>query len=293
MEELSLGSKNNFNLSDDESDSFPQLFSHLFLEKTPHFNCSLLRKSSNECSLFNTDFNFQSPLISERESNSYSEEDQNESCFEMQNKLQEYKEKKMEISKQDSSSISFSIPLIESEKENQKDNSVGIEIMDDKVIITDTINPNEKINAIEKSILVREKEEKEDKVLALIGKKRSHNDSPLEKNEGTKIKEKREKATISKTQRPKKKYPYKCEHPGCDKTFRTFKLKLNRHDLSNKICKADTITVLNLINDTISILKNIKKKRKNEKKFINKLLNIYLPNVPHKDYVNTILNLNY
>ena len=45
---------------------------------------------------------------------------------------------------------------------------------------------------------------------------------------------------MAKYQRDK--YKYKCEHPGCRKSFRTLKLKLNRHDFSDYECKKDTIT---------------------------------------------------
>ena len=81
-----------------------------------------------------------------------------------------------------------------------------------------------------------------------------------------------------------KKYKYKCEHSGCTKTFRTFKLKLNRHDLSESNCKKDTITLLYMVNNVKKLLK--REKRKNSTR-INRLQKLYKKCIyclPHKDY---------
>ena len=81
-----------------------------------------------------------------------------------------------------------------------------------------------------------------------------------------------------------KKYKYKCEHSGCTKTFRTLKLKLNRHDLSDTNCKKDTITLLYMINNVKKLLK--REKRKNSTR-INRLQKLYkkcIYSLPHKDY---------
>lgn len=81
-----------------------------------------------------------------------------------------------------------------------------------------------------------------------------------------------------------KKYKYKCEHSGCTKTFRTLKLKLNRHDLSDSNCKKDTITLLYLVSNVKKLLK--REKRKNSTR-INRLQKLYkkcMYNLPHRDY---------
>jgi len=89
-----------------------------------------------------------------------------------------------------------------------------------------------------------------------------------------------------------KKYKYKCEHPGCTKTFRTMKLKLNRHDLSESNCKKDTIILLYMINDVKKLLKL--EKRKNNAR-INRLKKIYkkcILNLAHRDYAINIAGNN-
>lgn len=81
-----------------------------------------------------------------------------------------------------------------------------------------------------------------------------------------------------------KKYKFKCEHPGCKKSFRTFKLKLNRHDLSENNCKKDTILLLHMINNVKQLLRI--KKRKNMTR-INRLKKYYkkcIYSLAHKDY---------
>ena len=81
-----------------------------------------------------------------------------------------------------------------------------------------------------------------------------------------------------------KKYKFKCEHPGCKKSFRTFKLKLNRHDLSECDCKKDTIALLYMINNVKQLLRI--KKRKNMTR-INRLKKYYkkcIYSLEHKDY---------
>ena len=89
-----------------------------------------------------------------------------------------------------------------------------------------------------------------------------------------------------------KKYKYKCEHPGCTKTFRTMKLKLNRHDLSESNCKKDTIILLYMINDVKKLLK-IEKRKNNAR--INRLKKIYkkcILNLAHRDYAINIAGNN-
>lgn len=81
-----------------------------------------------------------------------------------------------------------------------------------------------------------------------------------------------------------KKYKYKCEHSGCTKTFRTLKLKLNRHDFSDINCKKDTITLLYMVSNVKKLLK--REKRKNSTR-INRLQKLYkkcIYSLPHKDY---------
>ena len=89
-----------------------------------------------------------------------------------------------------------------------------------------------------------------------------------------------------------KNYKYKCEHPGCTKTFRTLKLKLNRHDLSESNCKKDTIILLYMINDVKKLLRL--EKRKNNTR-INRLKKIYkkcIFNLAHRDYAINIAGNN-
>ena len=90
-----------------------------------------------------------------------------------------------------------------------------------------------------------------------------------------------------------KKYKYKCEHPGCNKTFKTMKLKLNRHDLSNGDCKMDTIALLYMINDTKKLLKKGKGKFNTR---INRLKRLYkkcIFSLPHKEYAINIVGNNF
>ena len=87
-----------------------------------------------------------------------------------------------------------------------------------------------------------------------------------------------------------KKFKYKCEHPGCTQTFKTKKLKLNRHDSSNPECRIDIITLLHLIKKAGDIL-NLKEK--NGKNFrIKRLKKIYKKSIiglPHYEYAINIL----
>lgn len=80
------------------------------------------------------------------------------------------------------------------------------------------------------------------------------------------------------------KYKYKCEHPGCKKTFRTMKLKLNRHDLSNKECKSDTIALLYMIREVKRMVEKIGRRSKSKRLLLKKLYRKCLFNIPHKDY---------
>lgn len=94
----------------------------------------------------------------------------------------------------------------------------------------------------------------------------------------------------------------KCEHPGCNKYYKTFQLKLFDHDKESKECKEDIITLLNMINKAKKIIKKIikrnenkiknKKKRINEKLITNKFLRSMLYNFPHKNYASLILGIN-
>jgi hypothetical protein len=99
------------------------------------------------------------------------------------------------------------------------------------------------------------------------------------------LKELREKNLI-------KKYKYKCEHPGCKKTFKTFKLKLNRHDISDCNCKKDTITLLYMINKVKKLLKKEKKKNNTRINRLKKLYKKCIYNLPHKDYAINIAGNN-
>ena len=133
---------------------------------------------------------------------------------------------------------------------------------------------NRKINKIKKKL----------KFLILEEKKQSKDLTQMEKENGKisetpdiNLKELFEKNII-------KKYKYKCEHSGCTKTFRTLKLKLNRHDLSDINCKKDTITLLYMVNNVKKLLK--REKRKNSTR-INRLQKLYkkcIYSLPHKDY---------
>ena len=130
------------------------------------------------------------------------------------------------------------------------------------------------------------------KFLLLPNKKKSDNKvnkDNKEKNEAitdTVILKKFNDKSISKN------YKYKCEHPGCTKTFRTMKLKLNRHDLSESNCKKDTIILLYMINDVKKLLK-IEKRKNNAR--INRLKKIYkkcILNLAHRDYAINIAGNN-
>lgn len=90
------------------------------------------------------------------------------------------------------------------------------------------------------------------------------------------------------------KFQYKCEHPGCNKTFKTMKLKLNRHDITNNECRLDIVTLLNLISKTRNILKRNKKKFKNSRiKTLKKLYKKSIIGLPHYEYVINILGRSY
>ena len=87
-----------------------------------------------------------------------------------------------------------------------------------------------------------------------------------------------------------KKFKYKCEHPGCTQTFKTKKLKLNRHDLSNPECKVDFITLLHLVKKTGDILGLKEKKSKNFRiKKLKKLFKKSFVGLPHYEYAINIL----
>ena len=77
---------------------------------------------------------------------------------------------------------------------------------------------------------------------------------------------------------------YKCEHPGCRKTFKTFKLKLNRHDFSNYECKKDTVTLLYMIKIAKDIINRLKRKNKTRINRIKKYYKKCIYNLPHKVY---------
>ena len=133
---------------------------------------------------------------------------------------------------------------------------------------------NRKINKIRKKLkfLILE-EKKQSKVLT---QKEKENGKASNTPDFT-LKELFEKNII-------KKYKYKCEHSGCTKTFRTLKLKLNRHDLSDINCKKDTITLLYMVNNVKKLLK--REKRKNSTR-INRLQKLYkkcIYSLPHRDY---------
>lgn len=85
------------------------------------------------------------------------------------------------------------------------------------------------------------------------------------------------------------KYKYKCEHPGCRKTFKTLKLKLNRHDISDCNCKKDTICLLYMINSTKKLLLSKKKKKRVRMKRLTKLYKKCIFSLPHKEYAINII----
>lgn len=85
---------------------------------------------------------------------------------------------------------------------------------------------------------------------------------------------------------------YKCEHPGCRKSFKTIKLKLNRHDLSDIECKKDTIMLLHMINNIKNLLKKEKRKNNTGIKQIKILYKRCIINFPHKDYAINIVGKN-
>ena len=88
------------------------------------------------------------------------------------------------------------------------------------------------------------------------------------------------------------KYKYKCEHPGCRKSFRTLKLKLNRHDFSDYECKKDTITLLYMIKNTKSIINKLKRKNNTRINRIKKYYKKCIFILPHKDYAINIAGEN-
>ena len=160
---------------------------------------------------------------------------------------------------------------------------------------------NRKINKIKGGIkfLVipnKKKSLNDSKTKAIKNKKRYkiiEDNENLEKNEdkNTEIQTKR----ISKKFSEKiliKKYKYKCEHPGCTKTFKTLKLKLNRHDLSNSNCKKDTLTLFYMIKNTKDIIKRIKRKNKARIRRFKKLYKKCIFILPHKEYAINIVGDN-
>ena len=91
-----------------------------------------------------------------------------------------------------------------------------------------------------------------------------------------------------------KKFKYKCEHPGCNKTFKTKKLKLNRHDVSNNECRLDIVSLLNLIQKTRDILNLYKKKSINSRiKTLKKFYKKCIIGLPHYEYAINILSSFY
>ena len=85
---------------------------------------------------------------------------------------------------------------------------------------------------------------------------------------------------------------YKCEHPGCRKSFRTLKLKVNRHDFSNYECKKDTITLLHMIKNTKGIINKLKRKSNIRINRIKKDYKKCIYILPHKDYAINIAGEN-
>ena len=85
---------------------------------------------------------------------------------------------------------------------------------------------------------------------------------------------------------------YKCEHPGCRKTFRTMKLKINRHDFSDYECKKDTITLLYMIRNVKNIINKLKRKNNSRINRIKKYYKKCIFILPHKDYAINIAGEN-
>lgn len=90
----------------------------------------------------------------------------------------------------------------------------------------------------------------------------------------------------------KKKQIARCEHPGCDKTFRTMRIKVYEHDKRIKICRTDTIILLKLINHSRKILKKINRKKKEKIKEYDNIIRQYVNKIQHKSYATHILELN-
>ncbi len=137
---------------------------------------------------------------------------------------------------------------------------------------------NRKINKMRKKLkfLILE-DQKQSKVVTQLEKEKEEESGKASDTQSIILKELFEKNLI-------KKYKYRCEHSGCTKTFRTLKLKLNRHDLSDSNCKKDTITLLYMVKNVKNLLK--RKKRKNSTR-INRLQKLYkkcIYSLPHRDY---------
>ena len=128
---------------------------------------------------------------------------------------------------------------------------------------------NRKINKMRKKLkfLILE-EKKQTKALTRMEKENGKNSDVPD------LKELFEKNII-------KKYKYKCEHSGCTKTFRTLKLKLNRHDLSDINCKKDTITLLYMVNNVKKLLKREKRKNSTRINRLQKLYRNFIFSLPH------------
>jgi len=90
-----------------------------------------------------------------------------------------------------------------------------------------------------------------------------------------------------------KKYKYKCEHPGCNRTFRTLKLKLKKHDLSDCKCKMDTITLLYMINNVKKLFKKGNGKSNARLNHLKKLYKKCIFSLPHKEYSINIVGNNF
>ena len=159
-------------------------------------------------------------------------------------------------------------------------------------------NENGKFNKIKKKIefLVLPNQKKSLNALktkTIIKRQRYEIDENLNKNED-KINETQINNNSKKLSQKIfiKNYKYKCQHPGCRKTFKTLKLKLNRHDISDNNCKKDTITLLYMIRDTKNMLKRIKRKNKTRIGRLKKLYKKCIFNLPHKDYAINIVGDN-
>lgn len=287
MEKTGFGANNFAGWSDDDSCSFGAL-PHLFLEEqTPSLNFLFPNKPNNYLSQADSSLIFQNPfnlpsledvkdnkcLLDQNEeekkiSNFSGESEHKESS---ENILHEKEDKSNEeMEEEEVSKIDSNNSYIFEKGEGENDSSIE----DKKTINTSSlrsdINTNTgNVNIVNKFVNNVQKVKQIEKVL--------------------------------KTPRKLKQYKYKCEHPGCDKTFRTFSLKLIRHDRSNKICKSETIILLNLIKETKEILASVrnkmkkirgKNKRINSSVNVNDLLVNYLKKIPHKDYANTILKMN-